>query len=119
MTLRLTELRSQEGLNNVPGHHRARDSAAQTDDVHVIILHPLPGREMVSDQACARPRNLVGAHCCANAAAADSAFYLARRNRPGQRKYKVRVVVARLQFEGTEFDNLMTCRSQSSAQILL
>jgi hypothetical protein len=85
MTLRLTELGSQEGLDKVPSEHRACDSATQTDDVHVIILHPLPGREVVRDQACADSRNLVGTHGRANAAAAnrDSAFYLARRNSSG------------------------------------
>ena len=53
MTLRLPELGSQEGLDKVPGQHWACDSTAQTDDVHVIILHPLPSGEMVRDQACA------------------------------------------------------------------
>lgn len=121
MTLRLTELGSQEGLNKVPSQHRAGDSTAQTDDVHVIILHPLPGREVVRDQARADSRNLVGAHCRANAAAANrhSAFYLTRRNSPGQRENEVRIVVTRVQLEGSEFDNFMTCCSESSAQVLL
>ena len=121
MALRLTELGSQEGLDKVPSQHRAHDSATQTDDVHMIILHPLPGREVVRDQACAGSRNFVGAHGRANAAAANrhSAFYLARRNSPGQRDNKVWIVVAWVQFEGAEFDNLMTCCSESSAQFLL
>jgi hypothetical protein len=66
-------------------------------------------------------RNLIGAHCRAHAASANrhSAFYLARRNSPGQLENKVRIVVTRVQPEGAEFDNVMTCRSESSAQVLL
>src|SRR5215469_5896593 len=95
MTLRLTELGSQEGVDKVPSQHRACDPAAQTDDVHVIILHPLPGREVVRNQACAGSRNLVGAHCRAHAAAANRypAFHLARRNSTSHREDKVRIVV--------------------------
>ena|SRR5215471_15758428 len=98
MSLRLTKLGSKEGFDKVPSQHRSCNSAAQADDVHMIILHPLPRREMVRDQACAGSRNLVGAHRGANAAAAnrDSAFYVACRNCLGQRKNKVRVVIPRV-----------------------
>jgi hypothetical protein len=79
MTLRLTELGSQEGLDKIPSQHRACDSSAQADDVHVIVFDSLAGREVVGDQARACSRDLVSGHCRANAAAAncDSAFYLA------------------------------------------
>ena len=95
MTIRLAELGSQEGLDKVSGQHWACDSTAQTDDVSCDHPPSLAERRNGRDQACAGSRNLVGAHCRANAAAANchAAFYLARRNSPGEGDNKVRIVV--------------------------
>jgi hypothetical protein len=55
MPFRLTELGCQEGLDEVPSHGRAHCPAAHADDVHVVVLDPLPGREVIVNQAARTP----------------------------------------------------------------
>ena len=80
VSLGLAELGGQERLDEVPGHGRSHGPAAHAEDVHVIVLDALPGREMVVDQRGADARNLVGADRRADAAAADrhAAVHLSR-----------------------------------------
>jgi hypothetical protein len=40
-------------------------------------------------------------------------------NSPRQRENKVRIVVTRIQLEGAEFDNVMTCCNEPRSQVLL
>src|SRR5271166_5142870 len=97
MSFGLTELGGQEGLDEVPSHSRSHCPATHADNVHVIVLDPLPGREMIVDQRGANARNLVGTHRCTHAAAADCHATLdpTRRHSPAERGHKVRIVVVR------------------------
>ena len=97
VSLGLTELGGQECLDEVPGHGRSDGAASQTEDVHVIVLDPLPGRKVVVDQRGADPGNLVGADRRADSAAADRhpAVHLPRDDRLGEGDDEVRIVVAR------------------------
>ena len=61
MAFGLTELGRQERFDKVPGDGRTHCSAAQTNNVHVIILDPLPGGEVIADQTGSNAGNLVGA----------------------------------------------------------
>src|SRR5271165_5041136 len=110
MSFGLTELGGEEGLNKVPRHRRSHGPATQAEDVHVIVLHPLAGREMVMDQRGAHAGDLIGTHRCADAAAADcdATLDLPCRHSPGERDDKVRIVVIRVQTDRTEIDNLMS-----------
>jgi hypothetical protein len=49
MSVGLTELGGQEGLDEVPSHRRSNCPAAHTEDIHVVVLNSLPGREMIVD----------------------------------------------------------------------
>ena len=51
MPLGATELGCQEGLHQVPGYCRSYGTATHADDVHMIVLDPLPGGEVVVNQA--------------------------------------------------------------------
>src|SRR5579872_4547528 len=75
----LTELRRQERFNKVPGHHGPHDPATQTNDVHVIVLDPLPSGKVIIDQTCTDSGNFVDADRSPHSASANSnpAFYLA------------------------------------------
>ena len=61
MALGLAELGRQERLDKVPGQERPQCPSAQTNYVHVIILDPLSGGEVIADQTGSNSRNLVGA----------------------------------------------------------
>ena len=78
MPLGLTEPGRQESLDEIPSYGRSHGPAAHTNDVHVVILDALPGREVVVDQGGADTRNFVGADGGAYAAAAnrDAPFHL-------------------------------------------
>src|SRR5215472_6361245 len=47
VALGLTESCRQKRLDQVPGHRRSNGPAAHANNVHVIVLDPLPSREMV------------------------------------------------------------------------
>ena len=96
MPFGLAEPGGPERLDQIPGHGRSHGSSAHANDVHVIVLDALPGREMVVDQTGADTRDFVGAHRRADAAAADrdAAFHFLGGHRPGERNDEVRIVVA-------------------------
>src|SRR5258705_8022732 len=95
MSLGAAEFGCQEGLDEVPSHSRPNGPATHAEDVHVIILDPLPGREMIVDQRSADAWNLIGADRRPDAAAADrdAAIDLSRRYRLADRDHKIRIVV--------------------------
>src|SRR5258708_31698252 len=71
MPLSLTEPGRQKCLDEIPCYGRSHGPAAHTNDVHVVVLDALPGREVVVDQGGADTRNFVGAHGGPDAAAAN------------------------------------------------
>ena len=99
----------QERLDEVPGNRRAFGAPAQAEHVEVVVLDPLPGREMVLDKRGPHPRDLVRAHAGADAAAADgdAALHLPRHDGTGERRDKVRVIVVGVERARAEIDNLV------------
>src|SRR5208282_49564 len=87
MSFGLAELCLQEGLHQVPCHSRAHCPATHANNIHVIVLHPLTGGEMIVDQSGTDAGNLVCTDRCPNAAAADghAALDLPCRDSPGER----------------------------------
>src|ERR1035438_7196697 len=45
----LAEVSCQKSFEKVPGHHGPHDPATETNNVHVIVLDPLPSREVIID----------------------------------------------------------------------
>src|SRR5262245_50052684 len=76
---------------------------------------------MVVDQGGADAVNLVGAHRCADAAAADchAAIHLPGDHRLRKRDYIVGVIIAFAQAMGAEIDNFMPRVAKLSNQLLL
>src|SRR5439155_889929 len=89
------------------------------DDVHVIVLDPLPRGKVIMDQRGADTRNLVGADGGPHTAAADShpALDLAGRDRLGERDDVIRIVVVRAQLVRTEVDDVVSSRAEPRDQI--
>ena len=111
MALGLTEFSRQESLDQVPGEFRSNDAATQADDVHVIVFDALTGRKVIFDQGGANARYLIGANCRAHAAAADgdSAHNFSAGNRPGEGNHEIRIIVLRVQSEGSKIGYYMRC----------
>src|SRR5438552_3411520 len=100
------EFRRQKCFDEIPRDRWPDCPAAQTDDVHVIVLDALARRKMVANQAGAHSRNFVGADGGADTASADryTALHLAGRYRSSERDDKIRVVVAGRQAVRPEVD---------------
>ena len=50
MALGLTELGRKKRFDQLPGHRGAQRPSTDANDVHVVVLDSLPGREVVVDQ---------------------------------------------------------------------
>src|SRR6266436_4505124 len=116
MSFGLTELSSQKGLDEIPSHSRSYRSATHAEDVHMIVLDSLPGREMIVDQRGADAGNLVGTDRRTYAAAANchAAIDPPCRHSLTERDNKVRIVVVGVQAVRAEIDNLMARRAELS-----
>src|ERR1700752_1663089 len=121
MSLRLAELGCQECLDEIPGDGRPHGPAAHAKDVHVIVLDPLLGREVIVDQRGADALNLVGAHLRSHAADADrqSTLHLQGSYAPRERYYIIGIVVALAQAMSAEIDDLMPRCAKLRNQVLL
>src|SRR5262249_37888702 len=111
----------QERLDEVPGHGRSHSPAPHTNNVHVIVLNPLPGREVVVNDRGANAWDLVGTDRSAETTPADrhATPYLYRHHRPRQRDHEVRIVVARVQAMRPEIDDLMPRGAEMGEQLFL
>src|SRR5580704_2065354 len=109
MPLGLTVLGRKKGLYKVPSDGRSHRSSTHADNVHVVVLDTLFGREMVMHQTRASAHNFVGTDRGADAATADgnAALDIARHYSSGKRDNKVRIVVARVQAVRTEIDHFV------------
>ena len=109
MTLGLTELGPQKCLDEVPGREGSNGTSAHANNVHVVVLDPLPGRVVVVHQPGTDSRYLVCTDRRSDAAAADgyAAFDRPCRHSPGERDDEVGIVVARIQLLGAEVDDLV------------
>ena len=104
------EFGGEKCLDHIPGHLRANGSSTHAEDVHVIILDPLLGREVIVNQTSANAFHFVGAHRSADAAAADRhpAIHLTCDDRLGQGHDEVRVIVIRRELVRAEIHNLVS-----------
>src|SRR6516165_2867351 len=98
MSVGLTEFGGQKGLDQVPSHRWSDCPTTHANNVHVIILDPLPRREVIVDQRRAHAGNLVGTYRCPHTAAADrhATFDQTHHHPPAERGDKIRIVVVRL-----------------------
>ena len=119
VSLGRAECRREKRLNEVPCDSCADGSAAYTEDIHVIVLDALPGREVVVDQSRADSAHLVCAYGSAHATAADRHSTLDFRCCEGasQRKNIVRIVIALIEGVCAEIDNLMSCSPKPRDQL--
>lgn len=85
----------------------------------MIVLDPLPGGEVIVNQAGADARNLVGADRSTDAAAADGdpPFYLPRNH--SQWDDEIGIVVTKVQPMSPEIDHFMACSSELGHQFFL
>src|SRR5262245_3982720 len=121
VALGVAERSGEERLDEVPGDGGSYGPAAHTQDVHVIVLDPLPSSEVIVDNRRADAPHLVGAHGRADAAAAHgySAFHLSGGNRPRKRDDVVGIVIALVQAMSAEIDDLMPRGAKLAEQFLL
>jgi hypothetical protein len=119
VSLGRAESRREKRINQVPCDSWADGSAAYTEDIHVIVLDALPGREVVVDQRCADSAHLVCAYRSAHATAADrhSTLHLRCCEGASQRKNIVRIVIALIEGVCAEIDNLMSCSPKPRDQL--
>jgi hypothetical protein len=121
MSFGLTVLGGQKRLDEVPGHRRPDCPATHAENIHVIVLDPLPSREMIMDQRGTDAGDLVGADGCADAATADrdAAFDPPCRYSPRERRDKVRIVVVWAQAVCAEINDIMPGLAELRDQLLL
>jgi hypothetical protein len=121
ISLGLAILSGEECLNEIPRYRRSNGAAAHAKDVHVVVFDTLTGRKVIVNEGCMNPTNFVGADGSANAASANGypALHLAGRYGLSERDYEIRIIVAGIQLPRAEVNDVMTCRSQLRAQILL
>src|SRR5229473_6046322 len=92
----LGKLGGQECIHKFSGDKKTNHPAADTEDVHVVVLDSLVSRVVVLNEPGADPRNLVRTDRRADSAAADSqaAFHFPGSNRLSERDNEVGIVVA-------------------------
>jgi hypothetical protein len=86
----------------------------RANDVHVIVLDPLPSREVIVNQPGADAWDLVSTNGRAHAAAADrdNTFYRPPGGGSRERNDEIRIIVELTQVMGTEIDDLMPSRTE-------
>src|SRR5262245_28270278 len=121
VTLGLTELGTQKRLDKIPGYQRSNGTAPHANNVHVVVLNPLPGREVVVHQAGTNTRYLVCAHRRTDAATADCHPALDRsgHHSSSERDNEVGIVVVRVEAMRPEIDELMPRSAETSNQFFL
>lgn len=116
MALGLTELGSQKRLDEVPGREGPNDPSPNAENVHVIVFHALPSREVIVHERGTDASDLVGTDRRANAAAAhrDTALDLSPGDGPRERDDEVRIVVGGIQMIRAEIHDVVSCRAETS-----
>src|SRR5262245_16606090 len=97
MAFSLAVLCGHVGLDKIPGYFGSNGPSTHAQNIHMIVLDSLPGREVIVDQCGTDSLYLVGANCCANPATADSNPPLdpACGNCLAKRDNEIRIVVVR------------------------
>src|SRR5262245_34013995 len=114
----MAEAGREEGLDQIPCDLGPDRTAPHAEDVHVVVLHTLTGREMIVDERRANPGYLVRTHRGTDAAPADGDATIngARNDRIRERHHEVRIVVAVGQSMRSEVDDLVSGSPQLCEQ---
>jgi hypothetical protein len=85
----------------------------------VVVLDPLPGREVVVHKSGTDSRDLVSAHRRSDPASADGhpTLDLSFRHSSRQRNNEVGIIVAGIQAVRTEINYLVPCRAKTCSQV--
>ena len=111
----------EKDSDQFPGEHVAKHTAAQADQVHVVVLDSLVRRKGFMNQAGPHARHLISDDTGTDATAADghSAIHIPTSDCTGQRHNKIRIIVIRIRSAVAEIDYLMTGRAQPSDELFL
>src|SRR5262249_38461125 len=104
MPFGLTCLRRKKSLHKIPGGLWPDDAAAQTNDVHVIILDALSRREVIEYKTGSHSRNLVRTYRSAHTAPTNGNSPVQLTGRDGLPEWddEIRIVVIGAQNMGAE-----------------
>jgi len=111
----------QVSLDKIPSHFRPHSPSTHAENVHMIVLDSLFGREVIVDQRGADSFHLVSADRCTDPAAADgyAPLHFAGDYRVSERDDEVRIVVTWIEAAGTEVRDLMAISTQPRKQLFL
>src|SRR5262249_34757201 len=95
MAIRTAELGSKEALCAVPSHRNAHSPSSETEDIQIIVLHPLACRKFIMTKRRACAGHFVGSYRGANAAAAhkNASLHFPAGGCTSKGKCKIRVVI--------------------------
>lgn len=120
MSFGSTEVCMEKVCGTEPGDSEAHDSAAKTDDVHVIIFNALSGRIVVPADSRSSPGYFVCGNGCAYTAATqeNSTIDNSARNRASQWNREIRVVIIAVIGGVSEVDYLVVLVVQELYEFL-
>ena len=112
---------AQVGLGQIPSHFRSHSSSDHAQNVHMVVLDTLPGREMVVDERSPDTFHLIGANGCTHPAAADrnATIHFTGSHCVRQRDNEVRIVVAWIEAVCAKVSDHMASGSQFRNQLFL
>jgi hypothetical protein len=121
VTLGLTESGIEKGIDQILRHRWSDRSAAHTDDVHVIVLNPLPGRKVIVNQSGANAGDLIGTDRSADTAATNrnAPLYFSGSNGPREGSDVVGIVIAGIEVVCSEISHLVPGLTKMSDQLFL
>src|ERR1700722_5367026 len=119
--VRAAELGLEEVLRAIPCDRNTHGPASEADNIHVVVLYPLPGREVILTECRAYAIHLVGSHGGAHTAAAheNASLHLSSRYSAREWDRKVRVVVVYVIYFITKINDLMSFRRQQPGELSL
>ena len=109
MSRGVAKLGSQKRFYEIPGHLRPHRPSAHAQNIHVIVFHALPGREVIVDQRRPNTPDFIGADRGSHTAAAngEAALNLPRDNRLGERHDKIGVIIGWIHIIRAEIDDFV------------
>lgn len=121
VALRLAEPGAQETQRTIPGHLDSSRSAAEAQDVHIVILDALARREIVVAERRAGAFHFVGGDGGTHTAAAEenTPFHNSARNRESEGNCKIGIVVPWIERHVSKFDHFVSFRRQPFLKLLL
>src|SRR5215831_15239883 len=109
MAFSLAVLCRKVRLDKIPGYFRSYRPSTHAQNVHMIVLDPLPGREVIMDQPSTNSLYFGSADRCPYPAAADSnaPLDIACGNCLSERDNEIGIVVAGIQAVRAEVHDFM------------